>query len=70
MVLDLSFSGVQGDLMKLVGLAVATESLNLCPLQKLHAKGDAGFFKGSHQLAAVVNLTVLLKQQPCLPAGI
>jgi hypothetical protein len=37
MVLDLSFSGLQGDFMKLEGLAVATEGLNVCPLQELNA---------------------------------
>jgi hypothetical protein len=36
MVLDLSFSCLQGDLMKLVGFAVATEGLNVCPLQELN----------------------------------
>jgi hypothetical protein len=61
MVLNLSFCRTQGDLLELLAVAVATEGLNLCPLQELHAKGHAGFFKGPHQLTAVVDLTVLLK---------
>jgi hypothetical protein len=69
MVLHLSFSGAQADLLELLAVAVATEGLNLCPLQELHTEGDAGFFQGPHQLTAVVDLTVLLKQQPRLPAG-
>jgi hypothetical protein len=48
MVLNLSFGRTQGDLLELLVLAVATQGLNLCPFQELHAKGHAGFFKGAH----------------------
>jgi hypothetical protein len=69
MVLHFSFGGAQADLLELLTVAVATQGLNLCPFQELHAKGHAGFFKGAHQLTTIVDLTVLFKQQPCLPAG-
>jgi hypothetical protein len=69
MVLHLSFSGAQADLLELLAVAVATQGLHLGSFQDRHTEGDAGFFQGPHQLTAVVDLTVLLKQQPRLPAG-
>jgi hypothetical protein len=69
MVLDVAFGGAQGDLVERLGILVATEGLNVCAFQKLHTERDAGFFKGPHQLTAVVDLTVLLEQQPRLPVG-
>jgi hypothetical protein len=67
MMLHLPFGGAQGDLLELLAVAVATEGLHLGSFQELHAKGHAGLFQGPHQLTAVVDLTVLLEQQPRLP---
>jgi hypothetical protein len=69
MVLHFSFGGAQDDLLELLVVAVAIELLNVCSFHELHAKGHACLFKGAHELPAVVNLTVLLKQQTGFPVG-
>ena len=40
---------------------------HLCPFHELHAKRHTGAFQGTHQLPAVVDLTVLFEQQPGNP---